>query len=390
MAQDPKINKLPNGKWRMRWNNGSKSFTADTRDEVVAFKAALLAGGMVDPRAVVAPVAGGRTFRKVANDYIVMKKKKGLAPGTIEGYERDLRLYVLPEIGGMDINEVRPPHIRAVLERAGKRRTPGSLRKMHSSVLYPIFKWAIGNEWRERANPCEITAQELSQETREQGALLPDDAPMFLDCGYAIAEPDDDGKVLDPDGLAGDFFTLLYGTGLRWQEAAALDVGSVDWKRRVVVVKQVIRLHVGVAKDKGKSRYAFRDIPLPAADDDPLVVMLRARTRGRFASEPLFVTGAGRRVYSSVARRLLRHTLELAKKLHGYAEQFGFHGFRRGFATAMEDREIPERSLKLLLGHARHTGATKAYVKLTAKQVENIRPYVGGMCWRASELALAA
>jgi hypothetical protein len=44
-----------------------------------------------------------------------------------------------------------------------------------------------------------------------------------------------------PTGWRGDFFTLVYGTGLRWQEAAALDVASIDWKRRVVVVRQVLR-----------------------------------------------------------------------------------------------------------------------------------------------------
>lgn len=384
MAQDPKIKKLNNGKWRMRWNNGSKSFTADSRDEVVAFKAKLMANGMVDPRTITVPSPQDvKTFEHVALAYIEARRAR-ISPGSLARYLGELHNHVFPVIGGMEINDIRAEDIRKVICAAGETLAPSSLRKLHGGVLYPVFKWAIGNEWRDRANPCEITAQELSQDANTQPVLLPEQAPMLLDCAYAIAQGE---EPADRNGLAGDFFTLLYGTGLRWQEAAALDVGAVDWKRRVLVVRQVLRDRVGIATNKGKSKAAFRDVPLPAADDDPLVVMLAARTHGRPDNAPLFVTRRGTRIYEALAYDLLQAALEFAEAEHGFAEQLAFHAFRRGFATALEDREIPANSLKLVLGHVRHSGATAAYVRLTAKQVENIRPYMGGLCWRASQLA---
>nr|WP_237418442.1 tyrosine-type recombinase/integrase [Actinomadura rayongensis] len=348
---------------------------------------------MVDPRQVNKPKSGGRTYRKVALAYVDTRRKKKVVPSTVERYLECLRLHVFPVIGNMDINEIGSEDIREVLDRASKKLAPSSLRVLHSSVLFPVFKWAIDSEWRERANPCQLTARELSHEINEQPILLPDDAPAFLTCAYALAEPGPQGeKPIDPDGLAGDFFALLQGTGFRWQEGAALDVDSVDWKRRVVVVRQVLRYKVGLARDKGKSRAAFRDFPLPDSDDDPLVELLMRRTKGRRGHEPLFATRRGTRIYADLARHLLREAADLAEREHGITGVRGFHSFRRGFATTLEDREIPENSLKLVLGHVRHTGATARYVRLTRKQIENIRPYIGGIVPRVrrEHLGLAA
>ncbi|MCW2917869.1 MAG: hypothetical protein JWN52_5937 [Actinomycetia bacterium] len=47
----------------------------------------------------------------------------------------------------------------------------------------------------------------------------------------------------------------------------------------------------------------------------------------------------------------------LAHDTHAYGEERAFHAF--WFATALEDRKIPENSLTLVLGHTRHTGAGK-------------------------------
>lgn len=374
VAQDPKIKKLDNGKWRMRWNNGAKSFTADTRDEVVAFKAALLANGMVDPRTIVAPTPGGRTFKQVGDEYIVAKRAK-VKPGTLDGYRRDLRLYAYPVIGGMDINAVSPADVRKVITRMRvKGLMESSICKAHAAVLHPVFGWAIRNEWRDRVNPCEVTSEELARKIDEQPIVMPADAPTVLEAAYAVS----------PDW--GGFCTLLYGTGLRWQEACVITAGAVDWDLRVLVVRQVERAKVGIATDQGKSAGAFRDIPLSADDTDPLVVMLRRCCEGKKPGAFLFTGVRGGRLPKTAARKALKAMRAVLAEQHGYTEPITLHAFRRGFGTALEDRAIPEGSLKLVLGHVSHQGATARYVRLTPQQVENIRPFMHGLSWRASQL----
>jgi integrase len=131
-----------------------------------------------------------------------------------------------------------------------------TLKVLIGGRLSPIFDYAIDREWRERANPCRAALKQISDRRTMKPALELQDAPMFLDHCYGVSE------------LLGDFATLLYGTGLRWQEAAVLTAGAINLDRRILRIRQVERAGIEggkrVATDRGKSDNAFRDVPSPA------------------------------------------------------------------------------------------------------------------------------
>jgi integrase len=156
-----------------------------------------------------------------------------------------------------------------------------------------MFDYAIDREWRERANPCRAVSKHIKPKRAMQPILEAKDAPMFVDRCYMVSE------------LLGDFASVLYGTGLRWQEASALTVGAVDLKRRVIRITQVERegptRGIKIASDRGKSDSGFRDVPHPKSLNDPLIVILANRIYGRRPNEWLFTSRTGGRIYYELA-----------------------------------------------------------------------------------------
>jgi integrase len=386
----PKIESLAATKrspqrFRVRWDRGSKSFTDADRTEVMRFALDLVANDYRDPRDLgntygerarnakrsAGTVRNQHSFREISRRYL---DRLEATPGYLRRYRRSLEIHVYPVLGTKDINEIKVEHIEAVALRCG---LGGSSRKrLIGGLLSPIFDYAIDREWRERANPCRAVSKLISTKPTMQPTLEEKDAPMFLDHCYAVSD------------LLGDFASILYGTGLRWQEASALTVGSVDLKRRAIRIKQVERegrtRGVVIATDRGKSDTGFRDIPLPKSNTDPLITMLTDRLDGRRGDNWLFTANAGGRIYYELVENGLRRARSSALKDDRYRTHITPHALRRGFAQAIQDRGASADQIKRLLGHKRFTGATGryAYDRLTEQQITDLQPYVARLATR--------
>lgn len=319
-----------------------------------------------------------RTFREISQRYL-----DGLdtTPGYLRRYRRSLEIHVYPLVGTMHIDEIKVEHIESVALRCGL--SASSRKRLIGGLVSPIFDYAIDREWRERANPCRAVSRLINTRPTMQPILEIKDAPMFLDHCYAVSD------------LLGDFAILLYGTGLRWQEASALTVGAVDLKRRVIRIKQVERegqtRGVVVATDRGKSDTGFRDIPLPRSNTDPLIVILADRIDGRHVNNWLFTTRTDGRIYYELLKRGLQKTRSSALKDDEYHTHITPHALRRGFAQAVQDRGVSADQLKRLLGHKRFAGATQryAYDRLTEPQITELQPYLARLTRRKKHLNTA-
>jgi site-specific recombinase XerD len=136
---------------------------------------------------------------------------------------------------------------------------------------------------------------------------------------------------------------LLYSCGLRSAEAVGLDLGDVDFEREAVHVH-------------GKGR-KDRVVPLGEEAAHHLACYLRdgrpALARG--AVDAVFLSARGRRLDTSMVRRLLRHP----------------HRFRHSFATHLLEGGADLRTIQELLGHA-SLSTTQIYSHVDAKRLRRV------------------
>lgn len=139
---------------------------------------------------------------------------------------------------------------------------------------------------------------------------------------------------------------LLYATGMRVSELAALDLGDLDFGR----------LEARIRRGKGKrERIAFFGEPARAALQAYLPTRHQWHTGG--PGEALFFGKRGKRISDrSIRRALDRFSPSVGKPLHP-------HMLRHSFATHMLEQGADIRTIQELLGHA-SLGTTQKYTHM--------------------------
>ncbi|MCI0385096.1 site-specific integrase [Streptomyces sp. CNQ085] len=122
------------------------------------------------------PDAGAVNFEDYAKRWIA---ERGLRPTTVELYERLLRIHLLPTFGGLDLDEITPPRVRAWrAERLADTGAPTTVAKSYR-LLKAVLETAVDDELIRR-NPCRIrgagkeSAEERPTATVEQVYALAD------------------------------------------------------------------------------------------------------------------------------------------------------------------------------------------------------------------------
>lgn len=149
---------------------------------------------------------------------------------------------------------------------------------------------------------------------------------------------------------------LLYATGIRVSELCGLDVGSVDFSRRVVSV-------VG----KGDKE---RTVPFGVPAAEALTAWLedgRPALAGETPLTALFLGVRGKRLDPRAARRVVH---EAVAAVPG-ATDMGPHGLRHSAATHLLEGGADLRSVQELLGHAT-LATTQLYTHVTVDRLKAI------------------
>ncbi len=149
---------------------------------------------------------------------------------------------------------------------------------------------------------------------------------------------------------------LLYATGIRVSELCGLDVGRVDFSRRVVTV-------VG----KGDKE---RTVPFGVPAAEALAVWLEAGRPALAGETPvaaLFLGVRGKRLDPRAARRVVH---EAVSAVPG-ALDMGPHGLRHSAATHLLEGGADLRSVQELLGHAT-LATTQLYTHVTVDRLKAI------------------
>jgi integrase/recombinase XerC len=285
------------------------------------------------------------TFALVASGWRVEEFTRSLtaaAPATIQAYERDLAAFVTwaERLGLRSPAQVQRTTARRYLAYLATRGFARRTIARRASALRRYFGWA-----------------------RRVGAITSDPtAGLSAPRGEArlprVLRPDELRTLLDevPDGPLGlrdvALLELLYGSGLRVAEAAALDVDDLDLPRG----------RVRVWGKGGKQRI----VPL----SDPAVDALRrwlTDGRGALATEDspaaaVFLNRRRRRLTPRDARRVLDR--RSAAPTHP-------HALRHTFATHLLDGGADLRVVQELLGHA-DLATTQRYTHVSKERLRTV------------------
>lgn len=164
--------------------------------------------------------------------------------------------------------------------------------------------------------------------------------------------------LLDQAGLGDDWqalrdkalFTLLYGAGLRIDEALSLNMGDLAASRDFLIVT-------------GKGRKQ-RQVPVLAIVRQTLDVYLASRPFATESDSPVFMGARGGRLHQGVAQRAMR-TIRASL---GLPETATPHALRHSFATHLLENGANLREIQELLGHA-SLSTTQRYTEINAKEL---------------------
>ncbi|WP_345502146.1 tyrosine recombinase XerC [Pedococcus ginsenosidimutans] len=278
-----------------------------------------------------------------------LHSERGRSEHTTRAYLGDVRSLVsfLGETGVADLADVRLQDLRAWLAQQAQAGAARSTIARRSAAVRTFLAWA-SQTGRIDADPS------LRLVAPKRGSHLPEvlrqaDATALLDVAAVASDDQDPIHLRDRAALE-----LLYASGIRVGELAALDIDDVDLDRNVVRVM-----------GKGGTE---RTVPFGVPAREALVAWLelgRPQLAVAGSGAALLLGRRGRRAdprqIRSALHELLRHVPD--------APDIGPHGLRHSAATHLLEGGADLRLVQELLGHA-SLATTQIYTHVSVDRLK--------------------
>jgi integrase/recombinase XerC len=278
-----------------------------------------------------------------------LHSERGRSEHTTRAYLGDVRSLVsfLGETGVADLADVRLQDLRAWLAQQAQAGAARSTIARRSAAVRTFLAWAT-QTGRIDADPS------LRLVAPKRGSHLPEvlrqaDATALLDVAAVASDDQDPIHLRDRAALE-----LLYASGIRVGELAALDIDDVDVDRNVVRVM-----------GKGGKE---RTVPFGVPAREALVAWLelgRPQLAVAGSGAALLLGRRGRRAdprqIRSALHELLRHVPD--------APDIGPHGLRHSAATHLLEGGADLRLVQELLGHA-SLATTQIYTHVSVDRLK--------------------
>jgi integrase/recombinase XerD len=287
--------------------------------------------------------------------YLVVER--GLAPNTVESYQRDLKRYagLLTARGKTRLGDVRTADVAAFLAalRAGDEdHPPLAVSSAGRGVIAVrgLHAFALAQGMCASDPAREITPP--APPKRLPKAISVGEVERLLEAAGSTRDPDP--RVLRDRAL----LEFLYGTGARISEAVGLDLRDLDLSADPAVL---------LSGKGGKQRfvpvgsYAVRALEAYLVRGRPALV---AGTRR--ASNAVFLNARGGRLTRQGAWGVLGEAASRSKQ-----EGVSPHTLRHSFATHLLDGGADIRVVQELLGHASVT-TTQVYTLVTVDKLREV------------------
>lgn len=290
-------------------------------------------------------VPNGVTFREQAAwwiKHVQQRKRKPIAPATVESWQGALNVWILPNLGDVPLMSVGNLALKGLVGKMVNVGLSPKTVNTYSQVVKSVVASAV-NEEGEQLFPRKWNHEFVDMPVVEKSKQ---NTPYFA--SEVIA-----GILASSKGYKQMFCALLAGSGLRVGEASGLEIDkhvSEDFK--TLYIRQKVRrgkLELFLKTDAG-----CRDVDLCTALAGRLKSFVGSRTSGF-----LFRNRKGNPLSQT---NLLRRGLHPALIELGQPKA-GFHAFRRYRATWLRKSRTPEDLIRFWLGHADET-VTDGYSKL--------------------------
>lgn len=253
-------------------------------------------------------------------------------------------IYNAVPFGDMRMRDIKPKDLQtiqmALIEKGNSTRTVNDAM----AHLNHVFNEAVKDETIDR-NPCiAVTALKRTEPPARETihrALTVEETNLFLQ------------TAADNSSFFLNLFRLLFCTGMRIGEAAALTLSDID-NRYIHINKTVTRNEFGcyVIGDAPKTKDSIRDIPLNPTirkiitDQKEMNAIINNNVIN--LNKPIFTSPRGEILREYTFNREIKR---ITKKCD--IEYFSSHAFRATFATRfIEQRPEDYKTLSELLGHS--------------------------------------
>ncbi len=278
-----------------------------------------------------------------------LQVEKRASPYTVRNYEREVKEFAqfLEEQGITSWTHVTPKHLQTWLSDVSRQGiSPTSV----SRRLYEVRAFFRFLERRGLLEENPLVGV--------RGPQLPHRLPRYLtvDEIYALMRA---ASGSDPYTLRDRaILELLYGSGLRLGELAALDVSNVDLERREIWVREAKGGRERIALFGGPAQVALRTYLQQA----------RPQLQNPDAPSPaLFLNRYGRRLSRVSITRIVQ---DYAKRA-GITKKVTPHMLRHSFATHLMEGGADIRIVQELLGH-RSPQTTQIYTHVSQRHLKEV------------------
>lgn len=253
--------------------------------------------------------------------YLTYKEAEGLAPKTLAKYRATLADFLATPGLPAHVGDLEPGHAVAYLARLRTRGlVPGSIATYQRAV-WTWFTWLYMGDY------CPV---DISRRVKRVRVTNPKRRTATADTHDKFVALAADSREHPRRAVA--LVELLWGTGLRRAEVAALDLGDIDFEAGTVLVRSGKGDKKRVSGIEGMARIRLREY----------IILERGEEPG-----PLFISRRGGRLSNGGLKMALRRLAERA------GIEASSHDFRRAHAARLLAADVPADAVARQLGHSK-------------------------------------
>ena len=269
-------------------------------------------------------------------------EKQHAAINTRAMYSNVIEKHLIPDLGDLYFSEISQADLQGVINYNFEK--PETCNKI-KLTLRQLYAAAVDLEMDIRRG---VNIKKLILPKREKNEKRPLTEPEKL--ALFSADLDERERV---------FVLILYYCGLRREECLALDCSRIDFKEKLLHVRQALVFDENAPKiERPKNIYSIRSVPIPAA----FLPVLKAYTKDK--SGLLFTMSDGSPLTKSSFRRMWDRIKSALAAETPDAETLTPHIFRHNYATMLFYSEVSIKKAAQLLGHADTTMLMRVYAHL--------------------------